>query len=179
MNDTHLFSKKRNPRASDRGSSLIKTKSLLVSNRDLARNYEIAQIYVCGIVLEGHEVKAIKENKVSIEGAFAKVLNGEVFLLNMDIGRYSKKGKDTETYDSKRPRKLLLNKNEISVLAKELDQKGKTAVPQALVLQNGRIKVELALVKGRKKFDKHAYEKEKQMEADLQKEVKDLKMDMV
>jgi len=142
---------------------------LLAKNRKALFNYEIIEKYLAGVVLKGYEVKAIREGKVNFEGSYIATKDGEVFVLGMKIARYSKQSQKTSSEDADRPRKLLLNKNDIEKISKHLNQKGKTAVPLALLLKNNIIKLELAVVKGRSKYGKKHLEKERQIEKDLRK----------
>ena len=148
---------------------------LLSKNRKALFNYQIIEKYIAGLVLYGYEVKSIKEGNVSFEGSYIKYQNDELFLINLYIGKYSKQSKViSHEYDSKRPRKLILNKKEILEIKKELDQKGKTAVPLALILKNNKIKLEIATVKGKKEFEKKQTAKEKQQQKDLDAQIKQI-----
>jgi SsrA-binding protein len=146
---------------------------LLVKNRKALFNHEVIEKFLAGIELRGYEVKAIKENNVSFEGSYVDVEEGEVFVKNLHIGKYSRQSQSFSEVDSRRPRRLLLNKNEIIKVQKEITEKGKTAVPLALLLKRGRIKLEFAIVKGRKKHQKKQLLKKRQIEADLKKNLKD------
>jgi len=140
---------------------------LLAKNRKALFNHSIIERYDAGVVLKGYEVKAIREGKVDFEGSYVRVIKGEVFLTNLKIGRYSKQSKEISPQDETRDRKLLLNKNEIKGINRELSEKGKTAVPLALVLSNNKIKLELAVVKGKKEFEKKQTAKERQLKKDM------------
>jgi len=146
---------------------------LLARNRKALRNYEVTEKFLAGIKLKGYEVKALREKKVSFEGAYVKVMGGEVWLMNMHIGRYSKQSQKVPDGEADRPRKLLLSKREIDVLRKEVAQKGKTAVPLALLLKHNLVKLELGIVRGRKAHEKKHLEKERQIRRDLEKERKE------
>lgn len=145
---------------------------LLSKNRKALFNYEIVEKYMAGVVLHGYEVKAIREGNVNFEGSYIKIDKNEVFLINLYIGKYSKQSKNKAETDPKRPRKLILNRREIYEIEKEISQKGKSAVPLALLLKNNMIKLEMAVVKGKKEFEKKQTAKEKQIQKDLAKEVK-------
>ncbi len=147
---------------------------LLAKNRKALYNYEIIEKYMAGIVLRGYEVKAIRERHVSFEGAYIKLIKDEPFIVNLQIGKYSKQTQKTTPEDEIRPRKLLLHKKEIEMLKRQLNEKGKTAVPLALLLRNNLIKLELAIVKGRKKHEKKAVAKTRQIKKDLQLQRKNL-----
>lgn len=151
---------------------------LLAKNRKALFNHSIIDRYDAGIVLKGYEVKAIREGKVDFEGSYVRVIKGEVFLTNLKIGRYSKQSKEISPQDEKRDRKLLLNKNEIKEINRELSEKGKTAVPLALIMSNNKIKLELAVVKGKKEFEKKQTAKERQLRKDMEIEKKQFKQEM-
>lgn len=141
---------------------------LLVKNRKALHNHEIIEKFIAGMVLKGYEVKAIREKKVSFEGAYIKVEKGKAFVTNMHIGPYSKQSQ--EVIDTKSDRQLLLNAREIQKIEKEIKQKGKTVIPLALLLKNNLVKLEIAVVKGRKKHEKKQVAKEKQIKKDLEKQ---------
>jgi len=151
---------------------------LLAKNRKALFNHSIIDRYDAGIVLKGYEVKAIREGKVDFEGSYVRLIKGEVFLTNLKIGRYSKQSKEISPQDEKRDRKLLLNKNEIKEINRELSEKGKTAVPLALIMSNNKIKLELAVVKGKKEFEKKQTAKERQLKKDMEIEKKQFKQEM-
>ena len=138
-------------------------------------NNSVISRYTAGIVLSGYEVKAIKEGKVDFESSYIKVVKGEVYVINLKIGKYSKQSKYTSLQDEKRDRKLLLRKNEIADINRQLSEKGRTAVPLALILSNNRIKLEFAVVKGRKEFEKKQMAKERQIRKDMEIEEKEIK----
>jgi len=148
---------------------------LLAKNRKALFNNSLVKRFDSGIVLKGYEVKAIREGKVDFEGSYVKVVKGEVFVVNLNIGKYSKQSKEAVTYDERRDRKLLLNKNEILEVNREISEKGKTAVPLALVISNNKIKLEFAVVKGKKEFEKKQTAKERQIRADMRKEAKEFR----
>ena len=151
---------------------------LLAKNRKALFNHSIISRFDAGVVLKGYEVKAIREGKVDFEGSYVRVIKGEVFLTNLKIGRYSKQSKEISPQDERRDRKLLLNKNEIKEINRELSEKGKTAVPLALVLSNNKIKLELAVVKGKKEFEKKQTAKERQLKKDMEIDKKQLRQNM-
>jgi SsrA-binding protein len=148
---------------------------LISKNRKALFDHELLEKFTAGIILRGYEVKAIKENKASFEGSYVQLIEGEPFVVNMYIGKYSNQSKGFDELSAKRNRKILLNKNEIASLAKEVSQKGKTAVPLALILDKGHIKLEFAIVKGRKEFEKKQVAKDRQVKKDLAIEAKELR----
>jgi len=153
---------------------MIKGK-LLAKNRKALFNHSIISRFDAGIVLKGYEVKAIREGKVDFEGSYVRVIKSEVYVTNLKIGRYSKQSKEVTSQDEKRDRKLLLNKNEIAEINRDLFEKGNTAVPLALVISNNKIKLEFAVVKGKKEFEKKQTAKERQIRKDMEIEKKEFK----
>lgn len=148
---------------------------LLAKNRKALFNYEVVHKYIAGIQLYGYEVKAIREGKVSFEGAYVDIIDGGAFIVNLYVGRYSHQSQELSETQQYRRRRLLLNKSEILKISSEINQKGKTAVPLAFVVRNNLIKLEFAVVKGRKKFEKKAVAKERQQKLDLARETKEMK----
>ncbi len=146
---------------------------ILAKNRKALHNFTVLETYVAGLVLKGYEVKAIREGKVSFEGSYIDVVNGCPYVVNLYIGRYSKQSKNFNEEDSKRNRILLLSHDEITKVARAITEKGKTAVPLALDLKNGMIKLEFAVVRGRKEFEKKIVAKERQVKRDLERESKE------
>lgn len=124
----------------------------LVSNRKAHFDYVIHEKIVAGIVLSGSEVKSLRLKQVSLAGSYIKELGGEFWLVNAHINPYSF-AKDPN-YETRRSRKLLLSKKEISMLQEKSRQKGWAIVPLAILLLHNRIKVEIALAKGKKAYEK-------------------------
>jgi SsrA-binding protein len=147
---------------------------LISKNRKALFDHELLEKFSAGIILKGYEVKAIKENKANLEGSYVQLIEGEPFVVNMYIGKYSKQSRDFNELEARRNRKILINKNEIDKLAREISQKGKTAIPLALVLDRGNIKLEFAIVKGKKEFERKQAAKDRQVQKDLAKEAKEL-----
>lgn len=149
---------------------------LISKNRKALFNYQIIERYIAGIVLHGYEVKAIRERNLSFEGSYIKEVEGELYITNLYVGRYSKQSKNKVETDPKRPRKLILNKREVEEIKRNISQKGKTAVPLALILRNNKIKLEFAIVKGKKEFEKKQTAKERQVKKDLEIETKSIRL---
>jgi len=121
-------------------------------NRRARHEYEILDELECGIVLTGSEVKSIRNNKVSIEEAYARVQQGEVWLHNADIAVYPQA--NVMNHEPRRVRKLLLKAREIRKFAETGSQTGLTLIPLSLYFTRGIVKVKLAIAKGRKTHDK-------------------------
>jgi SsrA-binding protein len=128
-------------------------KKIVARNRRARRDYQIEETYEAGLVLKGSEVKSIRAGRVSIEEAYAKVEDGEVWLYGMHIAPYEQAG--LFGHDPDRPKKLLLKKREIARLIGKVGRAGYTLVPLTLYFnERGYAKVELALAKGLSKADK-------------------------
>jgi SsrA-binding protein len=141
-------------------------------NRKVHFNYEILQKYETGIELLGTEVKSIREGKMSLDGAFVIVRGGEAYLINANIPPYQIKNAPTD-YDPIRNRKLLLIKKEIAELAGSEKNKSLTIVPISVYNKNRKIKLEIALVKGKKKYDKRQTIKKRETEREIRREYKE------
>ncbi|MDP6064307.1 MAG: SsrA-binding protein SmpB [SAR202 cluster bacterium] len=121
-------------------------------NRRARYDYEILDSIEAGLSLLGTEIKAMREGRATIAEAFGKVEKGQMWLMNAHISPYSAAG--PESHDPTRPRKLLLHKEQIARLSKQVDERGLTLIPLRLYLKGHRAKVELALAKGRRRYDK-------------------------
>lgn len=124
----------------------------VVTNRKAYHNYHIGDSLEAGIVLTGTEIKSIRNGRISLGDAYVKAKNGELWLLNAHIARYE--AGSYSSHEPTRPRKLLLHRKQISSLSSELAEKGLTLVPTRLYLKNSIAKVEVALAKGKKLYDK-------------------------
>ena len=140
-------------------------------NRKAFHDYEIIERYEAGIVLEGHEVKAIKTGKISIFGSYVKTIGKEVFLIGATISPYQPKNTPKE-YDPQRTRKLLLNKKEIAGLIGKSKERGLTIVPLKVYHKKGKIKFEIGLAKARKKRDKREVIKKKEEKRKIERVLK-------
>ena len=125
----------------------------VATNRQARRDYEILDTFEAGIVLQGSEVKSLREAKVQLAESFARIDNGEIWLVGLHITPYSHSGAaDGHLLD--RQRKLLLHKGEIVKIKSRLDQERLTLVPLSLYFKEGRAKLELGIGRGRREFDK-------------------------
>jgi len=140
---------------------------VVASNREAYHNYHILETYECGIALTGTEVKSIREGRCTLKDSYGLIRNGEAWLLNAHISPYSHGNR--ENHDPDRMRKLLMHTHEIERLLGKAQEKGLTLVPTKMYLKNGRVKVELAVAKGKKLYDKR--ETEKRREADREARV--------
>lgn len=126
--------------------------SLICSNKNATRNYSLHEKFEAGMVLQGTEVKSIRNGTVHINDAYGVVERGEVYLLNMNVGPYSHGNR--YNHEPTRRRKLLLHRHEIRKLIGAVVEKGFTLVPTRLFWVKGRVKVEVALAKGKTKGDR-------------------------
>ena len=139
-----------------------KAQTNVAENRKAFHDFHLLETFEAGLVLLGTEVKAIREGRVNLRDSFARVENGEVFLYNVNISPYSHRG--YADHEPLRRRKLLLHRDEIRKLIGKTVEKGMTLVPTRLYFKNGRVKVSVALAKGKKAYDKR--ETIKRREAD-------------
>ncbi|KKQ19772.1 MAG: SsrA-binding protein [Parcubacteria group bacterium GW2011_GWC1_36_9] len=141
-------------------------------NRKAQFNYEILEKYEAGIELLGVEVKSVRGGQMSLEGAFVIVRGGEAYLINANISPYQVKNTPKD-YDSLRNRRILLTKKEIIELAGSEKNKSLTIVPISVYNKGRKIKVEIALVKGKKKFDKRETLKKRDTDREIRREMKE------
>ena len=143
----------------------------VVSTNKKARfNYEIIEKIEAGIALKGTEVKSIRNRNVSIGESYAQIKDDEVFLHNLHISPYEQGNR--ENHDPIRVRKLLLHKHEIKKLVAKTQQKGLSLVPLSIYLRKGKIKVELAIGRGKRLVDKRESIKKKTIEREIERIVK-------
>jgi SsrA-binding protein len=142
-----------------------------VVNRKARYNYELLDKFEVGVVLSGAEVKSVKEGKISLDDAFARINDeGEVWLYNAHIHPYQ--FADNRDYKPTRPRKLLLHKKEIISLKSKVEAKRLVLVPTACYLRGRTIKMELALGKGKKTWDKREAIKRRDLEREAERELR-------
>lgn len=125
---------------------------LIANNKKAYYDYFIDEKYEAGLVLHGTEVKSLRQGKCSIKEAYIQIINGEVFVINMNITPYEKG--NIFNKDPLRPKKLLLHQSEINKLEGQTSQKGFTIVPLQVYLSRGRVKMEIGLARGKKLYDK-------------------------
>ena len=139
-----------------------KTKSglkIISNNRKARFNYFFSEFYEAGIVLQGSEVKSLRDGKVNISESYAFDNNGEMYLVNSHIPSY--KESSYNNHEPTRNRKLLLNKREINKLIGRVNKEGFTLIPTKLYFKKGKAKVEIAVAKGKKQYDKRHDKKKK------------------
>ena len=144
----------------------------ITDNRRARHDYHIIDTYEAGIVLEGMEVKSLRDGKASLQDSYAKVENGEIFLYDAHISKYSHS--TVLKYDPKHRRKLLLNRSEIRRLFKDTQQGGMALIPLSMYFsERGMAKVSLALAQGKHLYDKREDMKKDTLKRDLAIALKD------
>jgi SsrA-binding protein len=145
--------------------------SLIADNRKAYFDYHILETFEAGIALLGTEVKGIREGHANLRDSFARLENGEVWLFNVHINPYSHRG--YVDHDPKRKRRLLLHKHEIRKLIGKTVEKGLTLVPTRLYFKNGKVKVAIALAKGKQAHDKRETLKKRETDRETRAAVKE------
>lgn len=139
----------------------------IASNRRARHEYEILDSLEAGIALRGPEVKSLREGRANLSDAYAIVRRGEVFLLNLHISPYQQAGR--ENPDPTRERKLLLHRREIARLQTQVAERGLTLIPLSLYWKEGRAKVDLAVVRGRRRYDKREAIRRREQDREVQR----------
>jgi SsrA-binding protein len=140
---------------------------IIAQNRKARHNYFIEESYEAGMVLQGSEVKALREGKVNLKDGYARIMDGEVFLMDVHISPYTFGNR--LNHDPLRPRKLLLHGREINRLTGKVKEKGFSLIPLSIYFSHGRAKVVLALAKGKKLYDKREALKKKAMAKEVER----------
>jgi SsrA-binding protein len=149
---------------------MAKGSNLITVNRKAYHDYHIQESFEAGIVLKGSEIKSIRAGKVNLSDAYAKPENGELWLYNSHIASYD--AASYNTHEPIRPRKLLLHRKEIDILAGKVMQKSLTLVPLKLYIKHGVAKVELGVAKGKKVYDKREAIARRDAEREMERALK-------
>lgn len=144
---------------------------VVARNKKANHDFFIEETLEAGIVLQGTEIKSVRNGRVNMKDSFARVSNGEVFLHNLHISPYEQG--NIHNHEPTRMRKLLLHKKQIAKLIGETQQAGYSLVPIKIYLKDGYAKVLIGLGKGKKKYDKREDLKRKQMKRDVARDLKD------
>lgn len=143
---------------------------IIAQNRKAGFNYQFLETFEAGLVLQGSEVKSLRDGRANLGDAYALIKNGEAYLLNCHISPYAPAA--GLNHEPLRTRKLLLHKKEIDKLLGKLHEKGLTLIPTKLYFKEGRAKVELALAKGKQLFDKRESMKRKESRRTISRAMK-------
>lgn len=147
-----------------------KAEKVIASNRKARHDYHVLDTMEAGIMLTGTEVKSLRDGKANLKDSYARVHNGEVYLFNTHISPYNEGSYNN--HEPLRERKLLLHKKEISKLIGKVQEKGLTMVPLKLYFKNGKVKVELAVVRGKKMYDKRRDIDKRESEREIKRHMK-------
>jgi SsrA-binding protein len=142
----------------------------IATNRQARFRYHFLETWEAGLVLTGTEVKSLREGKAQIKDGYASVRDGEVWLHNVHIPPYAPASR--ANHEPERPRKVLMHRREIERLIGKTREKGLTLVPTRLYLRNGRVKVEIALAKGKDVGDKRQTIKEREMKREMDRAIR-------
>jgi SsrA-binding protein len=143
----------------------------LAVNKHVAHDYQILETFEAGMALQGSEVKSIREGRVSLKESYAEVKGGEVFLVKCHISPYE--AANIFNHDPLRDRRLLLHRREIKRLAGKIQERGLTLVPtKVLVNDRGKIKLEMALVRGKREYEKREAIKKRDVDREIRAEIK-------
>jgi SsrA-binding protein len=145
--------------------------TLIATNRQARSKYELFDKYEAGIVLKGSEVKSIREGRINLKDGFVRLVKGEAFLFNCHISPYSHI-QDIRAADPVRMRKLLLNRGELERLTGQISRKGHTIVPLSVYFKKGLAKVEIAVARGKREYDKRETLRRRIAEREAQRAVK-------
>ena len=147
-----------------------KAQKTIAENRKARHDYHILDTWEAGVALLGTEVKSIREGRVNLRDSYARVNNGEVWMLNVHISPYSHRG--SAAHEELRQRKLLLHRDEIRKMVGQVAEKGLTLVPLELYFKNGRVKVRLGLAKGKQAHDKRETLRRREVDRETRAAVK-------
>ena len=145
---------------------------IIALNKKASYDYFLFDTYQAGLVLEGSEIKSIREGRVNLKDTYVQIKNNEAFIINMHIANYEKSSFFLPV--TTRTRKLLLNKLEIRRIDTKIKEKGYTVVPTKIYLKGGLAKLEIALAKGKHNYDKRESEKNKDINRNINKALKEL-----
>ena len=145
---------------------------LIARNRKASFNYDLEDRFEAGLVLTGSEIKSIRANRIGLQEGYVEERGGEMWLIDVHITPYEQAGIYGKV-DAVRPRKLLLHKKEIAELTTRMRERGYTVVPASVYLKGGRAKVEIALAKGKKQYDKRADIAKRESDRDIRKALKE------
>jgi SsrA-binding protein len=143
---------------------------IVTVNRKAWSDYEILESFEAGMSLKGTEVKSLREGRMNLKDSYAKVQDGEIYLVNAHISPYSHG--NIQNHEPLRERKLLLHKQEIKRLTGKTEEKGLTLVPLKVYFVRGKAKVELGLARGRKQYDKREQIKKRETQREILRELK-------
>lgn len=146
-------------------------RKIISTNRKARHDYELLETFEAGLVLTGSEIKSIRAGRVNLREGYVQPRGDELWLLNTHIALYDEAG--TFGHDPLRPRKLLLHRREINRLLSTVQEKGLTLIPTQLYLVRGKAKVEIALARGKKQYDKRSTLREKDTQRQIERALRE------
>jgi SsrA-binding protein len=162
------MAKMKTARVAAKASDDVNRREPSLDNRRARHEYEKLESLEAGVALQGSEIKSIRKGNISINEAFARLRDGELWLLSLTIPTY--KEASHFNHEPNRPRKLLMHKEQIQRLTGRASEKGLTLVPWRLYFKNGRVKIEIALVRGKKLWDKRSDLKARDVEREIRRD---------
>ena len=147
-----------------------KAQRVIADNRKAFHDYHVIESWEAGVALLGTEVKAIREGRINLRDSFARIDKGEAWLMNVHISPYSHRG--YAGHEERRQRKLLLHRHELNKISGQVREKGLTLVPLQMYFKSGRVKVSLALVKGKQAHDKRETIRRREVDRETRAAVK-------
>jgi SsrA-binding protein len=147
-----------------------KNEKRIAENRKARRNFEIVETLECGIALRGSEVKSLRAGKVSLDEAYGRIRENEVWLMGCDIAEYAQA--NVMNHEPRRPRKLLLHRREIRKFASKAFERGLTLIPLKMYFKEGRAKVLMGVGRGRKLYDKREKLKKETVKRDIDRAIR-------
>ena len=144
---------------------------IIAQNKKARFNYFVEDTYECGVMLEGTEVKSVKNGSISMVDAFAEITDGEVWVRNVHIAEYS--FSSIFNHNPDRKKKLLLHREEIKRLQRKVEEKGYTLIPLDIYLKNGRVKITLGVCKGKKLYDKRDTIKQRDLDREMSRDFRE------
>jgi len=144
---------------------------VIATNRKAARDFYLEERHEAGLVLTGTEIKSIRAGRANLSDGYVQPRDGELWLLNVHIAPYDPSGR--YSHEPRRPRKLLLHRREINRLTSRVQERGYTIVPLRLYLKGGRAKVEIALARGKRKYDKRQAIAKRDAQREIDRELKE------
>lgn len=152
-------------------SAILEPMTTYAANRKAGFNYELLETFEAGLSLFGHEVKSARNGKAKLDGSYVIVRGGEAYLVNASFAPYQPANTPNE-YDPLRPRKLLLSKKELARLDSASEREGLTIIPLRLYNNNRKLKLEVAIARGKKKYDKRESIKRRDTKRDIERTLK-------
>lgn len=143
---------------------------VVATNRKAYHDYAIEDKFEAGMVLTGTEIKSVRAGQVNLRDSFATIKDGEIWLINAHIATYER-GTFFSNHEPRRSRKLLMHRREINRLAAKVQEKGFTLVPLRMYLKNNRAKIEIALARGQRQYDKRSALREKETRREVEREI--------